>query len=91
MSGKSLTSWVAAADSERRSWPTACTRKTAASWSILPPAARTSLAANPGNSADFSSADFTSVTLACLRSLVRTPEPFCPPAVDQHQGDVLDR
>ena len=77
--GKSLVSWWAAADSERRSWPTAWTRVVAACWSIRAPMLRASLITNEGYSEALSSADFTSVTGPSLRSLVSTPLPFWPP------------
>ena len=76
---KSFASWLAAADSDRRSWPTACTRKSAASGSMRTSWPRSSLTTNPGNSRAVSGADFTSVTPEALRSLVSTPLPFWPP------------
>ena len=77
--GKSLVSWWAAAASARRSCPTACTRKSAASSAIRPPCERTSAPTNRENSEGRSGADFTSVTDASLRSRVSSPLPFWPP------------
>src|SRR3954452_25507401 len=78
-SGKSLASWSAAPASARRSWPIACTSRSAASSAIRPPCRRTSAETKRENSEGFSEADFTSVTAAALRSLVSSPEPFWPP------------
>ena len=78
-SGKSLVSWSAAAARERRSWPTAETRKVAASLSMVAPWGRTSSVTNPGKSEARISSDLTSVTAASLRSLASTPDPLGPP------------
>ena len=83
--GKSLVSWSAAAASERRSWPTACTSAPAASLSIVAPWRRTSAATNDGNSEALSSPDFDSVTGPSLRSLVEHAAALRAAAVHQHQ------
>ena len=74
-----MVSWSAAAASDRRSVPTACTRKAAASESIFAPWDATSEVTKPVISLGLTSSDFTSVTAESLRSLVSTPLPFCPP------------
>ena len=78
-SGKSFVSWWAAAESARRSLPTACTSICAAESPIRPPRWRTSDSTNRANSDGFRLADFTSVTDLILRSLLSRPEPFWPP------------
>jgi hypothetical protein len=54
------------------------------------PCWRASEATKPGNS-DALSSDFTSVTVASLRSLVSTPLSLLAAAVHQHQRDVVGR
>ena len=88
---KSLASWLAAAESARRSWPTAWIRKSAASGSMRTWRARSSLTTKPGNSRAVSGADFTSVTLAELAQLGQQAAALGAAAVGQHQRDVLGR
>jgi hypothetical protein len=67
---KSETSWLAAADSWRRSLPTASTRAETASGAIRPPKPRTSLRTNPPRSpADLSFGHSSSAAPAAVKAL----------------------
>ena len=83
-------SWSAAAASERRSCPTACTRKPAASWSIVEPWLRTSAATKPENLRRLELAGLRFGDRLELAQLGQHAAALLAAAVDEHERDVLD-